>query len=554
MKKLIASIFCAFALLAQLPAYAVDYYISDCATGAEVGCVAGNNAWNGLAPNFVSGTTGPKQNLSGFSITTMPAGTRFFFARGGSWAANTYGQIHNDNCTLVDAASGVPTTRECIVFDAYSPSWGGTNKPWLRGGAIEMFQIGRFSSPAETAGYVIRNLKLDGAHTTWRMAHVINSSHVVFEDNEILGFDGLEDTAPIQIDCTLTFYTGCNRFIIVRRNWFHDMVNIGAVLGSGNHMLVEANTIENVGKLPDPFAGHHCMYLGGHSKSMTVRGNLFKNCTSEGSGQNQGGNLTVHGHFEDLTIENNTFISDAGFGPQSIAISVTGGYDDAGTYTSGECFVRTVIRGNRIGTAQTAIDLNHNTNILIEGNLVQKVGGSGINWRTREGSANDCTSTGPTIRNNTFRIHNPNGSIAIATVGESPTGQSMDNNIVRFTGTGTGNYYAFNHPVIGSFTSFTNNSVTNAAAGGTFQWSLTYNSQAAATGASALWNANGDTSDPSFSASFTASPTSKAGFSCLLGGASPSRNTGNASRGSATSIDGRPWSGVMWKGACGPNN
>lgn len=528
----------AASLSLAFPAFAVDYYISDCQAGRQDGCIAGSNSNDGLS------AASPKQNLAWVTLSSVAGGTRFFFARGGAWAANNYGVINNANCSIT--SEGTPAfPNGCIVFDAYSPPWGGTAAPLIRGsGSVDTFAFGSFVTPVERGPYVFKNLKFDGGGTTQRLFNVIDASYFTVEDNEMTGFSGSDSVPVIQLNQQMALGFNSVRNVAIRRNNFHDNLGLAAILGSANGGVVEFNTFDNIGAATGL---NHCIYLGGHhGKGLIVRGNTFNNCTSAGSGTSQGGNFTVHGVWESLSVENNTFTSSNGYTSGSIAISIDVGYADSGDYASGECMRGVVVRGNRIGTGQSAMEFDHVPGILIESNVIQKRGGHGILWRGNNPpatSANDCADGSPTIRNNTVRIDNPNGSTAIGVAGLAPTGVTATNNVIQFTGTGSGSFKGWDIPSAASLAAMSNNHTYNAATGGTYSWGSISSSN----------DSNGLTSNPQFSATFVV-PTSKASFSCLLDSGSPARDSGATTNHATNSVDGRRWSTTPWRGACGPNN
>ncbi len=56
------------------PVLGTPYYFSDCQAGASAACVLGSNANAGTSPDA------PKQNLTGFDVNALPAGTQLLFA------------------------------------------------------------------------------------------------------------------------------------------------------------------------------------------------------------------------------------------------------------------------------------------------------------------------------------------------------------------------------------------------------------------------------------------------------------------------------------------
>lgn len=70
----------------------------------------------------------------------------FSFAKGGAWTKVAIPILNS-----LDATATSP-----IVFNAYSPSWGGAMRPWLRTNGGSGFQIGLFRNMAFRAGCTLR--------------------------------------------------------------------------------------------------------------------------------------------------------------------------------------------------------------------------------------------------------------------------------------------------------------------------------------------------------------------------------------------------------------
>ncbi|MET0334320.1 MAG: right-handed parallel beta-helix repeat-containing protein [Rhizobacter sp.] len=327
------------------PTGAVTYYFSDCQSNASPGCVAGNNA------NAGTSASAPKRTLAGINLDTLPAGSRLLFARGGAWTGFNV-QVHNLNVT-----AAAP-----LVFDSYAPPWGGTARPWLvSGGAFYAFQTSHFGRTEDSGGYVIRNLKLDGARAAGQWGiHLRNLSHdILIENLEITGFElGLhfQNDSPIGN-------------VTVRNNLIHRNSAMG-MLGSSVNLTFENNTFE-----ANNFSGsgfNHAIYLGGHGRNGVIRNNTFLRnsvCTvapcADGGAVDadtcRGGNVTVHGQWDGLLIEGNTIEQTAGVGT-CYGVSITPGY------TSAEFFRRVVVRGNTVVNVGCGICVGAANAPLVENN------------------------------------------------------------------------------------------------------------------------------------------------------------------------------------------
>lgn len=367
---------------APAPGAAVTYYFSDCQAGAHSGCVPGHNA------NAGTSASAPKRTLAGLNLDDLPAGSQLLFARGGAWSGFNV-QVHNLNAT-----AAAP-----LVFDSYTPAWGGTARPWLvAGGAFYAFQTSHYNRTEDSGGYVFRNLKLDGAGQPGWGIHLRNLSHdILIENLEITGFEiGLhfQNESPIGN-------------VMVRNSHIHRNGSMG-MLGSSVNLSFEGNTFE-----ANNFSGsafNHAIYLGGRGTNGVIRNNSFVRnsvCTRAPCADNgpvdatlcRGGNVTVHGQWDGLLIEGNTIEQTAGT-EGCYGFSITPGYNSA------EFFRRVVVRGNTVSNVGCGICVGAANAPLIEDNrlfntqsrpVTPAVLGAHVD---SAGSGGDDVDNGGIVRNN----------------------------------------------------------------------------------------------------------------------------------------------------------
>jgi lysophospholipase L1-like esterase len=79
---------------------------------------AGNDTWDGTAPAFVSGTTGPWQTLAKVNGASLSPGTSVLFKRGDTWRDGSGGTASGLKTAQLRPKSG--TNGNPIVYDAYS--------------------------------------------------------------------------------------------------------------------------------------------------------------------------------------------------------------------------------------------------------------------------------------------------------------------------------------------------------------------------------------------------------------------------------------------------
>lgn len=459
-------------------AVAPVYYFSDCQTGAATTCIPGNNAHAGTTPEK------PKQDLRGFEINALPAGTQLLFARGGAWTGFNL-VLRNLNVT--------PT--QPLVFDSYAPSWNGNSPPWIKaGGSFYAFQFGKHDDTANDGGYTIRNLKLDGlgAAGAWGLHLRNNVRNVTLENLELTGFE-------IAIHSQSNKSVG-NTFLTVRNNNIHHNSGMG-MLGDASDLVIEGNTFAN-----NNFSGtalNHAIYLGGHGRNGIVRDNTFAN-NSVVNGACSGGNFTVHGQWDGLLVEGNTITQLASTGG-CYGISINSSYDSA------EWFRNVVIRGNTlVNLGGCGICLTSTPGVLVEGNLIyndQATYQVGILIPDRSPGPGDDADTGAIVRNNTVYFTQA-GDASAGISARAGSKLQVSSNLIYFGARSHPNHYCFVHAARSSYTEFNTNLCHHAAANG--YWSRPHGTLAAAR--SAGFDAAGLNSDPKFSAV----PSKANGWHCQL--------------------------------------
>ena len=388
-------------------ATATDYHFSDCQQGAATGCVPGDNRNAGTDP------AAPKRNLHGFDANAVPAGTRLLFARGGAWS----------HATLV-LENLQATPERPLVIDAYGS---GSAPLWrtVQGNAID---FGGWQNTSNDGGYTIRNLRLDGlGSATWGLWLRDNVRHVTVENLEITGF-------AIGIHSQSGTPHGVSH-VSIRNSRIALNRDIG-LLASFDEALIENNVFER-----NNFSGsvfRHAIYLGSgqrESRNVTIRGNTLRNnsicrdaalCPGKRpvTGACDGGNLTVHGRWTRVLIENNR-IEQPASSPGCYGISITAGYD------SPEWFRDFVVRGNvLINLGACSVCASAAPGILVEGNTIinrQENAHTGIAIGGRLGPG-DAPDAGAMVRNNVACFERPARGQAIARVagaGAVITGNSV---------------------------------------------------------------------------------------------------------------------------------
>lgn len=473
------------------------YYFADCQPGAVAGCVPGDNANAGTSPQA------PKRTLAGLNVDALPAGTQLLFARGGAWV--DFGLIiSNPNVTA----------ERPLVFTSYASAWGGSAKPWLKASAslTSAFVFGWYNETRNDGGYTIRGLKIDGLKADGSVTNGAglfvgnNVHHVLLEELEISGFHiGVQAQ---ENGANPTQYT-------LRNSHIHHNSGMG-LLGDGTDVLIENNLFE-----ANNFSGsafNHAIYLGGHGRNGTVRGNRFLR-NSVVNGRCTGGNVTVHGQWDGLVIENNSIEQDAS-DMGCYGFSINGGYNTP------EWFRRLVVRGNRvINLGGCGICLTSAPGALVENNLIvnnQQAFHVAIVIPDRTPGEGDDADGGATIRNNTIVLQRAVAwNEAIGLRANSGSGHTVVSNLIYF-GTGSDPLHScFSHQARSSYAVFDNNLCHHAAGSG--NWSQTYPTLGAA--GAAGFDAHGLAVNPLF----VETPSLQNNWLDLIQATSPARAAGHAS-------------------------
>src|SRR5882724_6484397 len=495
MKNLIVSIgFTAATALTSMTANAAVYYVSDCQTGATAGCVAGNDSNSGTSATTPWKTTAKVNS----AFASMAAGSQILFAKGGAWSNSAMAKLENLNSRAVTP----------IIFDSYSPSWGGTAKPILveaRAGT-DIFDLIGGGTIQHDEGYVIRNLDLRGGGTGQWAIFLTNDISDVVIDN--VSMDGL----AMGVYCgEYKNGTGGNR-ITLKNSSLTNIRNFGSLWGCANG-LIDNNTFDNTGYETPVF--DHPLYLGAEfqSNNVIVRNNKFTK-NSQTSGVCVSSVIVAHGLYDSITIENNTItqaVGAAGDGCWGIAM--------APAYGSAEALPNLVVRGNKVvNVGGIAIGCSSCPGALIENNTVVQEGNNGltaIQIPMMTPGAGDAADKTATVRNNSIYFAQASIYSIGVSVSTSGTGYDVDSNLIYFGANSNATHYCFEITglSLSAFTKFNNNLCYHA--GSTGRYSAAYGTLANAQAAGF------DTQGLSINPLLAAVPSAANGWSMTLSSTSP---------------------------------
>jgi hypothetical protein len=415
MKHCLAALGLAAGAALSAPAHAATYHLSDCQPGAAAGCVPGLAANDGLSAER------PKQLAS--QLPTLRGGDRVLFAQGGAWV-NAAMRIYNP--------PGVsPTNR--VMWDSYSPPWGGTAKPILTESrpGMSVFNFDDGGQKVADAGYEIRNLDLRGGGVMGQSTGANNGiftywavNDLLVENVEISGFK-----IGLQIAQNPKAVGGWeNQRIALRNSYVHDNASF-SFLGGAADLVIENNILDRNGSAA---VYDHDIYLSSVSRGV-VRNNTITRSVLNSNGKCSGSVIVVHGFANGLTIENNRIVQPQNSTPNCYGIEISGGYADA---SGPEYFHDVVIRGNTVvDVGYVGIGARGCTGCVIENNSVVWTAGGGdqgISMRVNTPSSLDERGTALVIRNNSIYMQAASGTpTGIAVVNEG-SNHTVSANVIYF--------------------------------------------------------------------------------------------------------------------------
>jgi hypothetical protein len=390
---------------------ATNYYICDCALGADPDCVAGDDTNSGISINSPWRSTTKVNSV----INLLQAGDQILFAKGGAWTDATIGNVYNYNATASSP----------IVFDSYSPIWGGVTKPILTESRVNtnLFNFADGGNADHDEGYIIRNLDLRGGGTgQWGVFAYNDADYIQMENLDISDFG-------IGVHCagSNTPNPGAdyqNQHMSLLNSTITNCSDQG-FLGGGDYLLIEGCLFENNGFAQAIF--NHNIYVS-NSDHVIIRNNeLYRSAVINGMAD--GVSLVVHGLVDDLLIEGNYVHEDAGM----VTGNAWGIAVDPG-YVSAEGFTNLIIRGNLlINMFNTCIGVASAPGAIIENNVIINETAAdliAIAAPDRIRGINDMVMTNVIVRNNSVYLRNANTSTKGILVGDEGNGHEIVSNII----------------------------------------------------------------------------------------------------------------------------
>lgn len=393
--------------LLSAPVFAVDSFVCDCATGADVDCVPGNDSHPGTEAQ-------PWQSYekARSSFASLGPGDRILFCRGGAWDVSGAGTRW--------VGPACRAAAPCLV-GAYAPPWGSAEGPRPiihRLDGTHGFSLADGGSAEHEEGYLFEALDVRSTSGLSNGFFIQNDiDDVTIRNVSISGFAiGVylagSNTCSADPACD-----GRNERITLERSTIFDNEGQGW-LGASNGSQILDSYFEGNGSLE---VFDHNIYLSGSqgtpADGMRVVGNRLFRSDLDDAGVCRGVSLVVHGEQTNLLIEGNEVweeVGKAGQGCWGIAV-------DPG-YTEAEAFVGVTIRGNVVRNVGTVgIGVASCDACVIENNVViheNPFNTTAIAAPDRDRAPNDLPMDSVVVRNNSIYIGSAGGGTAIRLNGE----------------------------------------------------------------------------------------------------------------------------------------
>lgn len=390
---------------------ATNYYVCDCASGAAINCVEGNDTNNGTSINSPWRSINKVNSI----LNSLQAGDQILFAKGGAWVDASLTQIYNLNATASNP----------IVFDSYTPSWNGTAKPILTESRpnTNLFNFADGGNADHDEGYTVRNLDLRGGGTgQWGIFAYNDVDYITLENLDISDFGiGVHSAGA---NTPNPGADAQNQHMSLLNLTIKNCADQG-FLGGSDYLIIEGCLFQNNGFAQSIL--NHNIYVS-NGDHIRIRNNeLYQSAVINGMAD--GVSLVVHGLHDDILIEGNFVHEDPGMvNGNAWGIAVDPGYATA------EGFTNLIIRGNLlINMYNIAIGVASAPGAIIENNVIINENAAsliGIAVPDRVRDANDLEMTNVKVRNNSIYMRNANIFTTGILVGDEGDEHEVVSNII----------------------------------------------------------------------------------------------------------------------------
>lgn len=504
---MIKKLFCAFFLaLLAASASATDYVVSDCAAGADPGCVVGSDGAAGTR-------AAPWRTLAKVvaQVGTAVAGDRFIFCKGAAWS--------NWHLSTIPTTSSFATMKaNPIIFDWANTDNGGvcstfsaTAKPLFLNRTKKLdnvtdcvfsdnpnpcntFEFSQISgTPADRGGIIVQNLEFRGNDTAPAQSGGVvrgRLSNITWNNNTIghMSYSGLY--------CISSGSFSPTKFIDWTSN---SLVSIGqfgfASFNNCDTQYIAYNWCDFCANAAVPAATgalYHPMYVTGCAWTMAdtcatrgtvIRSNVFTNSCTNRTDINPTWSacavIVGHDRIDGWIVENNYIFTAVGKSdPRNWCIQYEPG--NGGGYV--EYQKRLVLRGNQcINPGNTGIVVSAcqfcvaETNLIIQLNVTDNYNALSqrVSDQLGQGALANLSNT---FQANSIFIEGVTDTSAALRFNGGGTGHTVLNNLLMYGATGPGSFgYCYETDLAASaFTTWDYNLCYNAV-----RWSVTYANRAA---------------------------------------------------------------------------
>ncbi|MFZ5523308.1 MAG: hypothetical protein ACOY9D_04385 [Pseudomonadota bacterium] len=445
------------------------HYYCDCGTGAEPGCVVGNNNNSGLTTALPRRTIQQAQT----DFASLSAGDTIALCKGGAFgissALTTFGSIGRcaDTIACNDVREYTPTTFTGAA---------GSAKPIIYAAS----GIGSIFEFSGRGGVRILNLSLHGNGITTDIILTYNQAKdIIIANNDIDGATNAGvDMNPHPVP-TPAWTASQLRMTVVGNNITNNTVH--GMYGGANSYTFSYNNMLNNGN-DNQF--DHQIYLG-NADSMElydfqivgnyIYGSSVPTC--------DGGIIIAHGNLTNILIANNWLEIPGAKTSNCYGISL----NNYGGYPAPRHFRNVEISGNVIINSESrGITTAESPNAIIENNVIIYTSSSSEYYAIYAGehartTTADDLNTANVIRNNTVYFGpgvtgNAKYGVAVRIEG---TGHIVSNNVVYSAATSGTQLDCFYYPLSLASYNFINNNQCDTA-GAAYVWELTHGATLAA--------------------------------------------------------------------------
>ncbi len=429
------------------------HYFCDCQSGAQAGCVAGNDANDGLSP----ATPKRRWYAATRAFNAMNAGDTVALCRGGAWnldaATGTCGDadpgstrdsgaayLQNPRCAAGTDLTDPQNGSTCDLRD-YQASWGGTNKPLLAIPASvtsPTIILGR--NGASTSGVRVMNLEFRGSGR--------GPGGGTYTDQTGIYWGSCGTTTDTSwLVCNNTFSNLAVGLHMEENGATANLVRIwgnrilmswldGILGGPGRNSSFDANFFDNNGGWGSPRGPAHAIYPNGKSGSPGAQ--IVNNEIRYSSVTCVNAIISGHGPWDGLNVENN--LIDCGANPVAGCWAMK--LDSGNRSGAGPHYQRNArVHRNTIYTSSAGIGLGQAPGSVVENNVIVMVGGA-TDWKRgvlipSEPNFGWDTTSNVRVQNNTIYIptNNLNATgIELGTAAETVTGHVIANNVISAGG------------------------------------------------------------------------------------------------------------------------